>query len=373
MKVCIDARSPGYSGVRNYAACLLRELARLSGDIQYVLLRSPVDTAWNIAGIEERVIPTKNPLGWYAWSNTALPRMLDREGFDLYHSLKHITFLRGDTPKIVTFHSARFLIHPEHYKWHDATYWKVMSPIAARRYDAIIAVSKAEKSNYVERMGANPDKLHVTRLASDNRFRVIDEQEQLDSVRARFQLPERFILYVGRQVPVKNLETMLRGFAQARKQGCQHSLVLVGGETSYTSSLRSLASSLRIADHVLFTGPIFKELPEVYNLADLFLLMSHYESFGAVVLEAMASGIPIICSDRGGLPEVVGDAGAVVPAEDPAALADRICQMLSSDELREEFRGRGLARCKQFSWAQCAQETMAVYRIVKENKRVKAD
>ena len=157
IKVCIDARSPGYSGILNYATCLIRHLAALDERHEYVVLRTPRDTPWDIAGVEERILPSDNPAHWYLWSNTRLPDILAREAFDLYHSLKHITMLRGKTKKLVTFHSSRFLIHPEHYRRHEAAYWRIMSPIAARRYDAVIAVSQAEKRNYVERMGAREE------------------------------------------------------------------------------------------------------------------------------------------------------------------------------------------------------------------------
>lgn len=362
MKICIDARSPGYAGILNYASCLLRSLAELERGLELVVLRAPQDEPWGIEGIEERVLPAKHFPTWLLWSNTKLPRLLAREGFDLYHSLKHITAFRGGTKRIITFHSARFLIHPEHYKWYDAAYWKVMSPLAARSYDAVIAVSEAEKRNYVERMGAPAHKIHVIQLASDDRFGLIEDPARLARVRARFGLPERFILYVGRQVPVKNLDTVLRGFRCARDAGVlDHELVLVGRETWHTPALRSLADELGVTDHVRFTGPIFEDLPEVYNLADLFLLMSHYEAFPAVPLEAMASGTPVITSDRGGLPEVVGDAGVTVPALDPERLGRAIAETLASDELRADLRERGLRRCRLFSWARCAERTADLY------------
>lgn len=370
MKICIDARSPGYSGILTYASCLLRNLVALERGPELVVFRAPQDRPWGIEGVEERVLPARHFPSWLAWSNTALPRLLRREGFDVYHSLKHITAFRGNVPRVVTFHSARFLIHPEHYRWWDAAYWRVMSPLASWRYDAVIAVSEAEKRNYVERMGAPADKIHVVPLAAAERFRVIDDPVHLEAVRRRYGLPERFVLYVGRQLPVKNLDTLLRGFAHARRHhDLRHQLVLVGKESWHTPALRALAEELGIAPHVRFQGPIFEELPAVYNLADLFVLLSHYEAFPAVPLEAMACGTPVVTSDRGGLPEVVGDAGVFAPLDEPAALGERLAELLLSDRRRTELRERGLERSRAFSWVTTARRTVSLYEKLARSAR----
>lgn len=362
MKICIDARSPGYAGIRNYASCLLRGMSTLDRGLDLVVLRQTRDRPWDIPGIEERTVPSGHLPSWLLWSNTKLPRMLETEGFDLYHSLKHITAFRGGTPKIVTFHSARFLFHPEHYKWYDLAYWKMVYPRAARTYDAVVAVSEAEKRNYVERMGAPAERMHVIQLASDDRFQVVDDVHRLEAVRAQFKLPQRFVLYVGRQVPVKNLETVLRGYRAARAAGVSdHDLVFVGRETFLTPSLRALADELGIAKHVHLVGPVYEELPEVYNLADLFVLMSHYEAFPAVPLESMACGTPVITSDRGGLPEVVGDAGVSVGALDVGGLGNAIAGVLGAPERLRQLRENGLERVRLFSWENCASRTVDLY------------
>lgn len=362
MKICLDARSPGRSGVFTYISALLRHLAKLNTGHEYVVLRTPKDKEWGIQGLEERVIPSSNPLHWYLWSNTQLPKILERERFDLYHSLKHITMLRGNTKKVVTFHSARFLIYPEHYKWYDASYWKLLSPPAARQYDAVITHSEAEKRNYVDRMGSPEEKFHAISLAADPRFGVIDDRDRLEEVRSRYDLPERFLLYVGRMIPVKNIETLLRAYRHAKDLGgIEHKLVLVGWKSWHSGALESLAADLKITEDALFVGPITEDLPAVYNLADLFLLVSHYEALGTVPLEAMACGTPVITSDRGGLPEAVGDAGLVVPADDAEKMGRSIIEVLSSEERRKSMSERGLARCSGFSWTRCARETNAVY------------
>ncbi len=363
MKICIDARSPGYAGVLNYASCLLKNLVKIDKKNQYIILTAPKDKRWGFDGVDERVIPSNNPLSWLIWSNTKLPEMLEQEQVDVYHSLKHVTAFRGKTKKIITFHSARFFFLPEHYKWYDATHWKIMYPAAARKYDSVITVSEAEKRNYVKYIGGVAEnKFRVINLAADERFQIIDDSEKLQETKKKFSLPDKFLLFVGRLLPVKNIEAILQAYHLAKKQKkLEHKLVIVGKKTWFYKDIVSLIGELNIVEDVIFTGPIFDELPCVYNLADLFLFPSHYESFGAVPLEAMACGTPVIAANSGGLPDVVGDAGIMIPPTDVNALADAMIQVLSAGHRRQSMINRGLERIKMFSWEHCARETLKVY------------
>lgn len=362
MKVCIDARSPGYSGVLNYASCLLKSLLEIDKKNEYLVL-SDHKGAWNLNGTQEIVVPSNNPLGWAIWSNTELPKILEAEKIDVYHSLKHITAFRRKGKKVATFHSARFFLYPEHYKWYDFAYWRIMYPAAAKFYDCIITVSEAEKENYLRHIKAPESKFKVIHLAADKRFQIIKGTDKLEETKQKFSLPDRFILFVGRLLPVKNIEGIIRAYYLANKQKqLEQKLVIVGKESWYSKKLCNLVDELGIANDVIFTGPIFNELPCVYNLADLFVFPSYYESFGAVPLEAMACGIPVITANSGGLPEVVGDAAILVSAANINELAYSIIQALSSDQLRESMIQRGLERIQLFSWDRCARETLKVYR-----------
>ncbi|MFQ5729064.1 MAG: glycosyltransferase family 4 protein [Waddliaceae bacterium] len=363
MKICIDARSPGYSGVLNYASNLLRTLLTIDKKNQYIILSAPKDKHWNLDGVEERVIPSNNPLSWLIWSNTVLPKMLEREQVDVYHSLKHVTAFRGKTKKIITFHSARFFFLPQHYKWYDATHWKIMYPAAARKYDCVITVSEAEKENYVEYIrGVAENKFRVINLAADERFRIIDDSDKLQETKKKFSLPDKFLLFVGRLLPVKNIETILKAYHMAKQKiKLEHKLVIVGRKTWFYKEILSLVKELDIIDDVIFTGPIFSELPEVYNLADLFLFPSYYEAFPAVPLEAMACGTPVISADSGGLPDVVGNAGIMVSPTNVNALAEAVIQVITSEGLKQSMINKGLQRIGVFSWERCAQETLKIY------------
>ncbi len=367
MRICIDARSPGYAGILNYASCLLRSLGEIDQTNEYIIV-SDHEGQWPLPGAEETIVPSNNPLRWTIWSNTQFAKILEAKKVDVYHSLKHITAFRGKSKKTVTFHSARFFLFPEHYKWYDFAYWRMMYPIAAKKYDCVITVSEAERANYAKYIGVPEKKFRVIHLAADTRFHIIENDRKLQETKHTFNLPDRFILFVGRLLPVKNLENIIKAYHLAKKRKkLEHKLVLVGKASWHSKTLQSLVCELGLHHDVVFTGPIFDELPCVYNLADLFVFPSYYEAFPAVPLEAMACGVPVITARAGGLPEVVGDAAILVSPTNVDELADAMIQVLSSNELRASMAQKGLERPRLFSWERCAREHLQVYEDLVQN------
>jgi glycosyltransferase involved in cell wall biosynthesis len=359
--ICIDARSLGYAGIRTYARCLLPMLLKTGNRNDYLLLSDKNDED-QFKDFNKEQIPTGNPLGWMIWSNSVLPRILKDRNISVYHSLKHVTAFRGTARKLITFHGARHFTHPRYSSWRDLAYWRTMSPAAAKLYDCVITVSEAEKKNYMRHMKLPERKFRVIHLAADERYHVIEDKTKLQAAKRKHKLPDQFILYVGRIVPIKNIEGMIRAYQLARKKGIiEHKLVVVGGKTPHFKRLNRLARELGIQEDIIFTGRISDDLPALYNLADLFVLPSHYEAFPAVPLEAMACGTPVICSRTGGLPEVVGDAAISVRPSDAGALSDAIIEVLSSSQLRESMIKKGMKRVGLFSWERCAREHQIVY------------
>jgi glycosyltransferase involved in cell wall biosynthesis len=365
MRICIDARSPGTKGILSVMVCLIRSLLKLDQKNEYTIINDPNHESWGDEKTNKIVVPSLNPVRWIVWSNTILPQILEKNKVDIYHSLKHVTALRLKAKKIVTFHGGPTLYrHPEFYKRHDLIYWKLAYSLAVRKYDKVITGAEAEKRYFVEKLKFPDSKFCVTHLAADNRFRLLEGNDKLQTIKQKHKLHDPFVLFVGQIHPRKNLEGVIKGYHKAIPQlTTKHKLVIVGDSNSaYFGQISDLVQQLSIKEDVVFLGHIPEDdLPYVYNLADLFLFPSHYESFGIVFLEAMACGLPVIAPNIEDIDEVVGDAALRVDAKSAVEIAEAIVKVLNCDEVRRSLIERGLGRARLFSWDRCARETIGVY------------
>ncbi|MGI9543903.1 MAG: glycosyltransferase family 4 protein [Cyclobacteriaceae bacterium] len=364
MKICLDLRSPGKTGILSYMQRLLKSLLKIDKKNRYIIITDPKHDKWECDGIEKIVVPSLNPLCWMIWSNTVLPRLLKQKGVDIYHSLKHITAFRMKAKKLVTLHGVHMhYVMPEIFKPQETLYWKLTTYIAAKRYDRIITVASAEKDYLVEKVGYQKNKFRITHLAGDERFRVIDDNEKMQNVKEKLKLPDRFILYVGMIHPQKNLEGIIKGYERAKSDlKKDYKLVIAGNKNcGYFFEIFNLVKQLSIENDVIFLGHVSDDLPYVYNLADLFLFPSHYEGFGIVLIEAMASGLPVITSNVDDICEVVGDAAVTVNSKNISEISKAISDILNSHELKQSLINKSLERSRIFSWDRCARETMKIY------------
>ena len=365
MRICLDARSPGQGGIATYIANLVDHLLRLEPDNYYLLLVDGNEASRARPGVEEIVVPAGNPLLWFLWSNTRLPRLLRQHHIDVYHTLKHVTAFRMPTRAVVTLHGAE-MIYRFHrvYAWYDLLYWRIVYPVAGRRYDRLLTATDCEAELFSERKRISIEKFRKTPFAAATRFQKITDPLRLAEAGRRLALPARFVLFVGRLHEIKNLERLIRAFARARPRLADSiHLVLTGATTgAYYRRLTRLVDELGLGDRVRFTGELSDDLPLVFNLADAFVLISLYENFGLVLLEAMACGAPVIASAITDLDDVVGQAAVRVPPTDVDAISDALIDVLGSPERRADLSARGLEQARRFSWDRCAQQTLDVYR-----------
>jgi glycosyltransferase involved in cell wall biosynthesis len=175
-------------------------------------------------------------------------------------------------------------------------------------------------------------------------------------------LPDRFVLYVGTIEPRKNLARLIDAFAQARHRGITHDLVCVGPYGWSSRDLAGRIASLGLSNHVHFTGYVpFEDLPVIYNLGELFVFPSLYEGFGLPVVEAMASGTPVLTANTSSLVEIAGDGAETVDPLNTDALGDAIYGLLTDEPRRRDLGERGRHRSRAFSWSQTAKDMLSVY------------
>ena len=229
-----------------------------------------------------------------------------------------------------------------------------------RRSSTVLAISEHTKQDLVELLGEDPLRVFVAHPGQGRHMHPVPSSEFLRVIQ-RYRIHTPYILYVGSLGPHKNVITLLRAYETARLDGrITGQLVLVGSDRWGADSLRVL-ETLRVRKDVVLTGfAPAADLPALYSGAACLVFPSLYEGFGLPVLEAMACGTPVIASNRGALPEVVGEAGTLVDPLDADAFAKAICDLFNTPARRAERSARASAQAATFSWDRSAAKVMTV-------------
>ncbi|WP_049868416.1 glycosyltransferase family 4 protein [Paenibacillus sp. D9] len=285
--------------------------------------------------------------------------------FDVFHGTNYVLIPTKRAKKIVTIHDLSFVKYPQFVPKIIVDHHTEWSRYAAKESDLIIVDSFSTGNDLQEYFGVKEDKLVCVHLAASSRY-CPRKKAEVQDVRERYNLPERFILFVGTIEKRKNVLNLVRAFAQAkRKDSIAEKLVLVGGMGLGHEEVLDAVEKLGIQDDVVFPGYVRDEdLPKLYNLATLFAYISYYEGFGLPLLEALQSGVPVISSTCSSLPEVVGSAGIQVEPDDIDGIAKSITDVLSSKEARERMIQEGLIQASIFSWERAAKETIETYKRI---------
>jgi glycosyltransferase involved in cell wall biosynthesis len=306
------------------------------------------------------------PMRW-VWDQIIFPRLARKQRVDILHQPCFSTpiFYRGKV--VVTIHDLISVFFGHNIPFWSRQFFGKWMPFTYRFADHLIAVSEHTKKDAIRVLGIPEDKITVIHEAADECYRVITDEKQIAAVRKKYDLgDDPFILHVGTLEPRKNLPFLVRAFAIAKQQNnLQAKLVITGKKGWYYEGLFQLVDELKLQQEVIFTGYVDgDDIPALYNAAKIFAFPSLYEGFGLPPLEAMASGTPVISSNTSSMPEVIGDAGVLLPPEDESQWAAAIVDLLTDEKKWELHRKKGLIQAKRFSWERCAAETVAVYEKV---------
>jgi glycosyltransferase involved in cell wall biosynthesis len=271
---------------------------------------------------------------------------------------------------VVTIHDLIPLLFPEYRTGLWVRAYMGLVSAAARRAEHIIADSLCTQRDIVNLLGIPEGRVTVVYLAAGDEFQPAAQDESDGLVRGRYRLEAPYILYLGGFDRRKNLDGLLRAYALARtRYGFPHKLAIAGRlptvGSPFTPDPRRMAHDLGPEGNVAFLGWVEEEdRAALYRGAALFVFPSLYEGFGLPLLEAMACGVPVVASDAGSLPEVVGEGGVLVNPRDVHSLAEAMGEVLSDGALARELAARALRQAQRFSWHKAARETLDIYRTV---------
>jgi glycosyltransferase involved in cell wall biosynthesis len=296
---------------------------------------------------------------WVRGEQQLLPRLAQRAGVGLVHSLASTAPLRGRFRRITTVHDLIYLVHPEAHFGVLALGMRAVVGLAVRRSHRLIAVSESTGRDLQERLHVPATKIDVV---PNGVATPPDSSPDTDKLRRKHGLGERkVVLAASAKRPHKNLARLLDALASLPVER-RPILLLPGYPTEHEGELRQQAKALGIEDDARFLGWLDEgDLEGLYALADGFVMPSLYEGFGLPVLEAMARGVPVACSDRSSLPEVAGDAALLFDPEDVGAIATAIRTLVNDPATAARLRIAGPKRAAEYSWERTAQLTIEAY------------
>jgi glycosyltransferase involved in cell wall biosynthesis len=279
----------------------------------------------------------------------------------LFHATEHLLLPLRSCRTVLTVHDLIFHFLPEHHTRLNRWYLNLAMPLYCRRADAIISVSEHSKADLMRAWQIDADKIHVVYEAADPRFMPV-ARDQVDNVRARYGLPERYILTVGTLEPRKNLDRLLEAVTILRRAGQAVRWVMVGGKGWLYHDFMAKLEASEYREAVVQPGFVPDvDLPAIYTGATLTVLPSLYEGFGLPVIESMACGTPVAASRVTSIPELGGEAVHYFDPREVEEMARVIGQIWRDSEMRDEMSRLGLARASQFSWEKAARETWEIY------------
>jgi glycosyltransferase involved in cell wall biosynthesis len=357
------------AGLGRYAESLARAL--VAGEpSHYTLFYNRERGVEPLAGLEHLSIRSV-ALGYKPWRMLVWLGQLFCLGFDrllpgaeLFHATEHLLLPLRTTPTVLTVHDLIFRHLPTHHKPLNRWYLNLTMPLYCRRATHIITVSECTRRDLVAAYGVPWEKITVVAEAADPRFRP-QGREAVAAVRTRYNLPVRYLLFVGTIEPRKNLLRLLEAFEAVHADGLTDALVIVGKRGWLYDDFFVALERSPARDVVILPGYVPDEdLPAIYAGAQALVFPSLYEGFGLPVLEAMACGTPVVASHASSLPEVGGQAALYFDPTSEEEITSNVHRLLRDNALKEGMQVEGLAQAARFSWEKAAAETKAVYNAV---------
>lgn len=359
LRVAVDARKLKDFGIGTWLRGLLGAAAS-RGEHDLAALVAREDAPLLPAGVE--AVACEAP-GYSLTELVVVRRALGRARCDVFQAPHYVVPLFPPRATVVTVHDLIHLRRPEHASLARRAYATTMVGRALRAARVVVTVSEAARRDLAAFAPRHAAKLRVVPNGVEARFLSGAPGAEVERVRRERGLDGPYVLFLGNDKPHKNLGGLLAAFARVASGGLPHRLVLAGGATQRRESRAAAAAAAGVGDRIVDLGvvPEADVAPLLAGAAAL-AMPSFLEGFGLPVLEAQAVGTPVVCSDRGGLPEAAGDAALVVSLEEPEALADALRRVLTDTGLAARLSARGRQRAAAFTWEAAYEKVAEAWR-----------
>jgi glycosyltransferase involved in cell wall biosynthesis len=346
----------GVGGTEIYLRELLAALAELDQSNEYLvftnletqpdLVPKQANFHWKPQAVHARFRPAR-----ILWEQIVLPFEAARYGLDVLFNPGFTAPLFSPCRQVTVFHDLQHKRHPEYFRWFDLPFWRLMLWAAAHRSRRLIAVSEATRSDLLRFYSIRKDRIAVIHHGVGPAFAQLDRSHT-----------ESYLLCVSTLHPHKNLPRLIRAYGRKKRD---FQLILAGLRGFHAQAIERLVQELNLRDSVRITGWVPREeLYSLYARARAFVYPSTFEGFGMPVLEALAAGIPVACSDISPLREVANDAALFFDPLNEGDIASGIEQVMSDASLGERLAIAGRERARRFTWQKSAEQTLEVLRDV---------
>lgn len=376
MKIGIDIRNIGKQRTGDEVVFfnLVKNLGELDNSNEYFLF---TDLAENVLpnisqklGIlgkpNFKIISLKSP-NKFCWNMRVLPWYLRKNPVDVYHTQYITPFFVSRKIKVIThIHDVSFFVYPELIKKSDLFFLKLLMPRSIKRADKIVAISDFTKNEIVKYYKINPEKIEVVYNAVSDDFLENDYSgNELFQIRKKYNLPEKYFLYIGTLQPRKNIPILLEAFAKIKEKISDTKLVLAGNKNAHNFDVEidRMIEKLQLEESIVFPGFIEeKDKAAIFFLAKAFVFPSLYEGFGIPILEAMSKKIPVLASKIPVHLEVAENGAFYFSKENVDEISEKLYTILEDKNLREKLIDLGKKRVDFFSWKKSAKKMLSVYK-----------
>lgn len=377
MKIAIDIREAGQgkTGKGWYNFSLVEAILKQDPNNQYLLYANAPSSA--ATGKSGSAANPKSPFAHH--KNVTIKNITARSFAWHYQVLKDLKAEKVDlffaptsyiipalAPKsiktIITVHDMVAFLYPSSHSLKAVLIERLTLRKALKKTSAVFVVSENTKKDLLKKFKYPESRIYLTYCAPSEFFKQEITAKDLETVRKKLKLPEKFVLAVGTLEPRKNFANLIKSFVIIKRKHPDFKLVIVGKKGWKFDSIEEALKQYKLENEVIFPGYLEdSELQKVYRLATVFVFPSLYEGFGIPPLEAMLSGCPVVSSNVASLPEVIGEAGLLIDPRNALKIADAVSSLITDEHVRNTLIEKGKANAARFSWEESAKKALEVF------------